>query len=235
MGKFNQVINIRHLEKLTLVHCSSTTVNLMLQLINTKDKLKILELAGAQITGAPCTTAGEFKPVSLWGTQGQWTARASDQQWWQPEEAGFREDLYNRSWSRSVPCTKAGDFEPVVLFSYYQSCRVPCPTARDFEPVIYHDHWSWADRAPCPTAGDIGLVLLSEYYRPDLLDILTQNGDKLKKLDLSGTMITGAGLAGLHAPQLELLNFHSCFKLTDCGLVELLANIGDKLKKLDLS
>ena len=68
-----------------------------------------------------------------------------------------------------------------------------------------------------------------------LLGILTQNGDKLKELDLSRTNITGAGLTGFHAPQLENLIMPECLDLTDCGLLELLTNNNDKLKELDFT
>ena len=69
----------------------------------------------------------------------------------------------------------------------------------------------------------------------ELLELLANNCDKLKRLYLSGTKITGTGLTGLHAPQLEDLILSGCKDLTDSGLLELLANNFDKLKSLDLS
>ena len=54
-------------------------------------------------------------------------------------------------------------------------------------------------------------------------------------IDLSYTYITGAGMTGFHAPQLEDLKLYYCRDLTDSGLLELLASNCDKLKRLDLS
>ena len=67
-----------------------------------------------------------------------------------------------------------------------------------------------------------------------LLELLKNNGDNLKELDLQGTQITRAGLTGFHAPQLEKLNLSECENITDMGLLELLANNGGNLKELDL-
>ena len=53
-------------------------------------------------------------------------------------------------------------------------------------------------------------------------------------IDLSNTNITGAGMTGFHAPQLEDLNLSGCW-ISDSELLELLADNCAKLKRLDLS
>ena len=60
------------------------------------------------------------------------------------------------------------------------------------------------------------------------------NLEHLKELTLSSTQITGVGLSGLCAPQLEVLNL-SCNRLTNSRLLDILSNCSSKLKVLDLS
>ena len=56
----------------------------------------------------------------------------------------------------------------------------------------------------------------------------------MKRLDLSKTKVTGAGLTGFHAPLLEQLVLRCCNNLTYSGLMDLLANNTDHLYELDL-
>ena len=66
------------------------------------------------------------------------------------------------------------------------------------------------------------------------LNTLVKLAEIVVAIDLSYTYITGAGMTGFHAPQLEDLNLCSC-DLTDSGLLELLAINCDKLNILNLS
>ena len=75
-------------------------------------------------------------------------------------------------------------------------------------------------------------------FHPTITDLysLVKLAEKIVvAIDLSNTNITGAGITGFHAPQLEELNLSYCEELTDSGLMELLANSCAKLKRLDLS
>ena len=55
-----------------------------------------------------------------------------------------------------------------------------------------------------------------------------------KRLDLSKTKVTGAGLTGFNAPKLEQLVLRVCNDLTYSGLMDLLANNTEHLYELDL-
>jgi len=86
-----------------------------------------------------------------------------------------------------------------------------------------------------PQLEDLNLSYCKDLTDSGLLELLTNNCDKLKRLNLLETKITGTGLTGIHAPQLEDLILSSCYYLTDSGLLELLANSCAKLKRLDLT
>ena len=56
------------------------------------------------------------------------------------------------------------------------------------------------------------------------------NLEHLKELTLSSTQITGVGLSGLCAPQLEVLNLPAWFNLTDSVLLDLRSKCSSNLK-----
>ena len=64
--------------------------------------------------------------------------------------------------------------------------------------------------------------------------LLTNSGSILKELDLGQTDISGAALAGVQLPKLEMLNLSGCSNLTDTGVHELLTTNGSLLKQLRL-